>query len=213
MKRTAFTMFELVMVIVVLGIIAALALPRIERDIRQEAADSILSSIRFTQHMALMDDKTNPSDALWQKTLWHIRFSTYTDSGTEWFYTVGSNMNKATNINKTETAIDPSNGKYMYNANGDSTIDTDESPNIFLGKRFSINSITFSGGCSGNQHIAFDHLGRPYSGIYSAGNDFATYMNTDCQITFSFKDSNYPSFTINVAKETGYAFIVGQENS
>jgi len=214
MKKSAFTMLELVMVIVVLGIIAAVALPRIDRDISQEAADNILSSIRYTQHLALMDNKTDPSDAAWQKTLWHIRFATYTSSGdTKWFYTVGSNGNKAANINKSETAIDPTNGKYMYNANGDSTIGTDESPNIFIGKKFGIDSIVFTGGCAGNQHVAFDHMGRAYSGIYSATNNYATYMSTDCTITFDFMDSSYTAFAINIEAETGYAYIVGQNNS
>ena len=63
----AFTMLELVFVIVVLGILAALALPRMDRDLRQEAKDNILSAIRYTQHLALMDNKTNPLDANWQR--------------------------------------------------------------------------------------------------------------------------------------------------
>ncbi len=214
MKRVAFTMLELVIVIVVLGIIAALALPRIDRDISQEAADNVLSAIRYTQHLALMDNKTNPEDTRWQMTLWNIRFATYSDDGTKWFYTVGSNMNHGTNVNKEETAIDPTNGKYMYNANADSTIGTDESPNVFLGKKFGINNITFADGCSGGQLIAFDHLGRPHTGIYSATNDYATTMTSGhCNITFNFEDSSFDPFTIRIEKETGHIFIVGQPNS
>jgi len=49
MKHSAFTMIELVLVIVVLGILAALAMPRLERDLRQEAKDNLLSAIRYTQ--------------------------------------------------------------------------------------------------------------------------------------------------------------------
>jgi len=59
-NKSAFTMIELILVIVVLGILAALAMPRVDRDSRQEAADNILSAIRYTQHLALMDNKTNP---------------------------------------------------------------------------------------------------------------------------------------------------------
>jgi prepilin-type N-terminal cleavage/methylation domain-containing protein len=214
MKYKAFTMIELIMVIVVLGILSALAIPRLDRDLTQEAADNVLSSIRFTQHLALMDNKTNPSDATWQMTLWHIRFATYTEDGTtKWFYTVGSNMAEVANITKTDTAIDPQNGKYMYNLNGDNTIATDESPNIFIGHKFGINSVVFTGGCAGNQHVAFDHLGRPYSGIYSATNNFATYMSTDCTITFNFINTSYTAFSIRIETETGYAYIVGQNNS
>ena len=208
-------MLELVMVIVVLGILAAVALPRMERDLRQEAGDNLLSAIRYTQHLALMDDKTNPGDGTWQMTLWQIRFSTYTDAGkTRWFYTVGSNMAKnAGNISKADTTIDPANGKYMYHTGGDSTLDeADESPNIFIGKKYGINTVTFTGDCSSAQHVAFDHLGRPHVDIFNATNDFDTLMDDDCTITFGFEDGS-SDLKITIARETGFAQIVDQNGS
>ncbi len=87
--KKAFTMIELVFVIVVLGILAALALPRIERDIRQEAADNILSAIRYTQHLALTDNKTDPFDPNWQNKLWKIQFINIIRQGI-YFYTISS---------------------------------------------------------------------------------------------------------------------------
>ena len=77
-NRQAFTMLELVIVITVLGILAALAIPRMQRDLRQEAADNLVSAIRYTQHLAMMDDKTDPGNSMWQRRYWHIRFSTMT---------------------------------------------------------------------------------------------------------------------------------------
>ena len=206
-KKLAFTMLELVMVIVVLGILASMALPRMERDLRQEAGDNILSAIRYTQHLALMDNKTDPSDTNWQKEYWQIRFST----GTSFFYIIASNISHKRNIKKKETAIDPANGKYMYNANADTTINADESPNIFIGKKYSVNNITFTGGCSG-QHIAFDHMGRPHVGIYNSSNNFNSYMTRDCIMKFGFKDST-DHLHIRISKETGYAQIVDQNAS
>lgn len=227
MKRKAFTMLELVFAIVVIGIIASLAMPRIDRDIRQEAADNVLSAIRYTQHLALMDDKTNPADPQWQLTLWNIRFSNYTENElTKWFYTIGSNMNHGANIAQAETAIDPTNGKYMYHLAGDSTLDeTDESKNIFIGDKYGINKVDFATGCNvqtgsagnnANTHIAFDYLGRPHKGMYSQAdpaNDYATVMQGDCTIAFGFEDGSIPDFQITILRETGYAFIVGQPDS
>ena len=48
MQKNAFTMIELVFAIVVLGILTAIGLPNIDKDNRQEAADIILSNIRYT---------------------------------------------------------------------------------------------------------------------------------------------------------------------
>ena len=217
-KQTkAFTLLELVFVIVVLGILAALALPRMDRDLRQEAADNVLSAIRYTQHLALIDDKTNPFDANWQKELWQIRFSNL--SG-EWLYVIASNTDHLSNIDQNESAIDPVNGKYMHSGNA-SPADSDESPNIFLTHKYSISTVDFSNcnvltgatGTSGTvQHIAFDHLGRPHRGVFGATNTYDKVTHGDCNITFGFGGSPDP-FSIIIKKETGYAYIDGQDDS
>lgn len=217
-QKNAFTMIELVLAIVVLGILAALALPRIERDLRQEAGDNILSAIRYTQHLALTDNRHKFDNADWQKALWQIRFT-----GTSIIsYTIGSNTDYAppengTSIDKDESAIDPINGKYMFNQNPTNPLD-DESSNIFITKKYGIDSVVFND-CKGEhnsaaKHIAFDNLGRPHRGVTAyATNDYETYINNgNCQITFSS-----PAFdsdlSIEINQETGYAFIVGQPDS
>ena len=203
-------MIELVFVIVVLGILAALALPRMERDLRQEAADNVLSSIRYTQHLALNDDKTDPFDTNWQQKLWTIYFTTATSGS---YYNVSSDLDKSgLPAEKIETAIDPANGKYMYHHHNNA-VQANESPNVLLGKKYGVGSINFSGsGCS-QKHIAFDQLGRPHNGIGGASNNYSTYMNTDCRITFSFTGGSPNSFSIIIKKETGYAYIDGYDDS
>jgi len=206
-KRSAFTMIELIFVIIVLGILAALALPRMDKDIRQEAQTNIVSALRYTQNLALADDKTDPRDANWQKELWQLRFSKSSSSPDKWFYTISSDANHGGNVDQNETAIDPMNGKYIYHLAGDSTLDeTDESPNIFLSKKYGINSVVFTGDqtCSGLHHIAFDHLGRPHSGLGSTSNDYSSYLKTDCNITIGFDTSGVNNLVITVAAETGY---------
>ena len=221
MKKNAFTILELIFVIIVIGILAAVIMPRINRDHRQEAADSILSAIRYTQHLALNDDKTRPDGGVWQRRLWHIRFSKGNVAGTKWFYTISSNNDNNSNVDFNETAIDPSNGKRFYNAAGNYDVDPNESPDIFLTKRFGIDSIDFTGcnvptGSSGSNaahHIAFDQLGRPHKGVYGAANDYRTIMQGDCTITFGFEDSGIANLSILIHRDTGYAEIVGQSDS
>ena len=216
-------MLELVMVIVVMGILAALAIPRMERDLRQEAADNLISAIRYTQHLAMMDDKTGLEGnafprSQWQRRYWHIRFDKY-NGGDSWFYTISSSTDGSTNVDKLETAIDPANGKYLYHLAGDTnTKRVDESPNIFITKLYSINAITFSPACQGTngvtRHLGFDYLGRPHTNFYSA--DMGTAWNKpisgDCTMTFAFKDGSDP-LKITVQKETGFVQVVDQNGS
>ena len=95
----------------------------------------------------------------------------------------------------------------MYNLGGNTVIDSDESPNIFIGKKYGINSMSFTGGCSGAQHIAFDNLGRPHNGIGSATNDYSKYMVSDCTIIVGFADSSITDLNITIATETGHVSI------
>jgi len=204
-------MIELVFVIVVLGILAALSMPRLDRDIEQETKDSILSAIRYTQHLALTDNKHRFDEPDWQKALWQIHFE---DNGATggWSYAIASNMGLDNSLDANESATDPANGQlFHYNA-------INASPNIFIEKLYGIDDISFNG-CSGTsnssaKHIAFDNLGRLHRGVtQGATYDYATYVKGgDCQITFSASsfDNN---FTIKIKQETGYAYILGQPNS
>lgn len=219
MKRTAFTMIELVIVIVVLGMLASLAIPRLERDVRQEAGDNILSAIRYTQHLALMDNKANVSAATavnWQKAFWQIRFAS---SSGEWYYVIASNNDYDTNLDQEEAALDPKNGKYMHSSDG--TIDGDESSNIFISHNYGIKNVDFTA-CSGTTgsgggtpttttHIAFDYLGRLHKGIFGATDNMDTLMHANCTIKFEFESTN--DLYIVIQQETGYAYIVDQNAS
>ena len=214
MKRPAFTMIELVMVIVVLGILAALAMPRMERDLRQEAADNILSAIQYTQHMALMDNvngvhhATKPNE--WQKKYWRFGISACSGA-TKVFYYVGSDKDMGGGIGNTEAAIDLANGKIMIGsttATCDDGVNNNASPKIFLTKKYGIeNNVTFS--CTNNQYLGFDNLGRPHVDFGPADLDVAwnAPVTNDCNLTFSFEDASISSVIITVEKETGRAFI------
>ena len=213
MKRfnRAFTMIELVLVVVVIGILAALAIPRLDRDLKEEAQTNILNAIRYTQHLALMDDKHIFNNPKWQKRYWQIAFGDC--GGGHYFYKIGSddNMNGNGQFSKTEAAIDGATLlPYFWAAgtNCDDGGDDTVSPDIFITKKYGINSISFSGGCAGAQYIGFDNLGRPHVHFgRSDSPDQSSYMKSDCNITFSFEDSTIAPFTITITKETGYAYV------
>lgn len=212
-NKLAFTMIELVFVIVVLGILAAMAMPRLERDLSQEAADDILSQIRYTQHLALVDDKHLYNDPTWQQRYWKIMFASCSNG--DLFYRIGSDENSDGNgmFGQAEAAIDPINGKPFFMTNNDPNCDADQtvSNNIFLTKKFDITAIDTTA-CNNVAHIGFDHLGRPHQSFgASATPDYASYLNATCRFTFTL--SNGDTFSIDIAPETGYAHIVTQIGS
>ncbi len=214
MKRMAFTMIELVMVIVVLGILAALAMPRLDRDLRQEAADTILSKIRYTQHLALTDNKHRFNLSDWQRAFW--RFSVESCSGGGLFVGVGTDIDRQGDTSEDEAVLDPTNGKPMFWRNTSSCGSGDDlsasSENIFITKKFGVNSITGGGDCAGVQHIGFDHLGRPHVSFSSSSTpNYASYIDDQCTFTFTLEDGD--PFTINIEPQTGYAYISDQDAS
>lgn len=214
MKRPAFTMIELVLVIVVLGILAALAMPRLERDIKQEAADSILSNIRYTQHLALTDNKHRFNHPDWQRAFW--RFSVESCSGGGLFIGVGTDMDRQGDTNEGEAAIDPTNGKPMFWRNTSTCASGDNlsasSENIFITRKFGVDSITGGGDCAGVQHIGFDNLGRPHKGFSNSSQpNYATIITQKCTFTFTMSDGD--TFAIDIEPETGYAYISDQPDS
>ena len=179
--KKAFTMLELIFVIIVIGILSAIILPSTKRNPLAESAADLLSMVRYTQHLALIDDKYEKS-TVWYKDRWQIKFS-----GNK--YSIVSN-------NNTTYAKNPSN----INKN---------IKNIDLGTKYGV-TITVNGTeCAtgiGENIISFDYLGRPFAGnLNTATGAYSNVLmirSNDCNIVLS---SGTKSATINIAPETGYA--------
>ena len=207
-NKKAFTMIEAIMAIVVMGILAAVAIPRLQNDSSQEIADQILSDIRYTQHLALTDDVTNPGNPNWQRHFWRIQFQDMAASGTGWTYSIGSDNDEGGNIDLAEAAIDPLDGRPIF---GLRTFgNTQVSPKVFIGSKYGITGVTFGGSCAAGQHIGFDRLGRIYQGFTaSTSPNYANILRTPCTISFTHPNGD---FAIQINPETGYAFRTDQIN-
>ncbi len=211
-NRRAFTLLELVFVIVVLGILASQAIPQIERDTKQEAVTNILSAIRYTHYMAMNDDVIYPIDAKWQRAFWRIGFEKCSDNGL--FYYVGADKNFRGAIDSSEVLDDPANGKPMMGDNSSpcaKEVESNKSSNIFITKNYGIsypNGITFNSDCgAGGKYIGFDHLGRPHRGFTNSNSpDYSTLLTQDCHITIHFDDSSISDTNITIEKETGHSY-------
>ena len=215
MKNRAFTMLELVIVVVTVGILTAAALPRLERNSVVEAAEQVAAHIRYTQHLAMMEDKFCPNDAIWFRRRWQLMFVNNTGSAHQWAYIVFSDrLGKATgNPDISETAVNPLNHSRRLSGgtSGNELINTDDpllTPELNIGIHYKITSVTRSNCGRGNLRISFDHMGRPLVGAlqsldtpYTVNGNSRLLTNTPCVITLS---NGEEKASIAIEPETGY---------
>lgn len=204
MKRFAFTMLELVFVIIVVGILSILGMPNLQSNPLDEAAEQIANHIRYTQHLAMVDNKYDPNVANWFVTKWQIRFRR--NSGT-FGYAIFSDMNRLRNIDPGEAAIDPTTGQGIDGFNNYAPAD--------LTNKYDIRNIVQT--CftpdatlvTANQGVfAFDNLGRPYSGLSNAVTPLQYILRANCDLILT--NSNNQQIGIRVFPETGYVCVLNQ---
>jgi len=213
--KKAFTMIELVFVIVVVGILAVAIIPSIKTNPLQEAAIQLLSDIRYTQHLAMIDDKYDSGDASWYKRRWQLLFGTSTNytNGFEAYSIFSDSGAFSGNPGISELAKNPqSHDKLMtggYAGVIDYETDSRVTRKMNLGASFGVTSVTAT---CGGKRVAFDYLGRPLAGDIS--NDSAPYISSgrtssllseDCSITLS---DGSDSIKIRITPETGFACIL-----
>ena len=189
--KKAFTIYETIIVLVVIGIISAISISRLNTDKLQEATDKVISTIRYTQHLALVDDKFIPSEEFsnysnniqkekdakfWFKKWWmfYIRdlngnSITSSDSIPGPDIVVFSdapstyNNNKFNrNPSKQEIAIDPQTGKLMCGHKYDSGFSDDEIDRSYNLHQYGVKKVIIISECSSKGKILFDEIGRPH---------------------------------------------------
>jgi len=220
--KKAFTMMELVFVLVVMGIIAAVVIPNTRTNPLEEAAVQLASHIRYTQHLAMIDDKYNANDADWFKGRWQLVFSSsvFTGGADVYAYTIFSDQDHGSGYGgdpiESEMAKNPENSSQVMTGGYNSTAAINYTNPSFkgmkklnLGKSYGVSSISLDGGCD-YKRISFDHLGRPITGDHSTMTGPYTassqrLISADCNIVL--KDSNDKNITITVTPETGYVKI------
>lgn len=218
--KKAFTMLELIFVIIVIGILAAVIVPNTKRNPLQEAAVQVASHLRYTQHLSMLHDNYDKNDKDWYMGRWQIVFSNsqYTDNMPA--YTIFRDQDFGSGYvgdpTKAEIAKNPENNDQLMTG-GYGLVQainfTHENfkgmEKLNLGTEYGVESVTFSGGCSGGARVAFDHLGRPLKGDHSSMK--ASYLastkrliTSTCAITLN---DGVESVVINVEPETGYVSL------
>ncbi|WP_310442421.1 type II/IV secretion system protein [Sulfurimonas sp.] len=220
--KKAFTMMELIFIIIVIGILAAVVIPRTGSNKLHEAAIQVVSHIRYTQHLAMVDDKFNTADNEWYKDRWQIMFANTAGSGNSWSYMIFSDSLGAStgtpDVN--EHAVNPlDSSKFLtggYSAGNIAFDDARATAELNIGKEYRITNVTFSANCEINsKRISFDHLGRPlYDGPHLLDEAYRDGANSrliqftsgnPCTITLTDGSDNV---VIAIEPETGYAHIL-----
>ncbi len=214
--KKAFTMLELVFVIVVVGIISAMIAPSFGGNNLREAADQVISHIRYTQHLAMVDEKFDDANATWFKERWQIKFNNTNGSDNEWAYTIYSDVDQDGAADADEFAKNPLDimkilsGGWTTILYGNKKI----SQELNIGHKYGVQNVQFTGGCAsgvGELWISFDNQGRPLyrdsqnlTSVYNEGNS-NRLIQQDCNITLTNGNEN---IVIQIEPETGYAHIL-----
>ncbi len=186
---SAFTLIELLVVIIIIGIIVSTISFNFAPDKLRLATDQIIKDIRFTQSLALKDDKYQPFPAYngtdpslkameynrskyWFKQWWQIKFGT---DGDDVIYMVFSDQPAGGDTNNFDEKIIQSshtyelakdyNGKYMYG--GDTYLSSSEKPNEDYNlSRSGIKEVRlisqYGIDYNGSIHILFDNEGNVF---------------------------------------------------
>lgn len=203
--KKAFTMLELVFVIVIIGIMSALMIPDMQSSKLREAAIQVISHIRYTQHLAMVDDKYDKSDTDWFKGRWQIKFS---KADSMWGYAVFSD---ATSYNKSpdevEIASNPASRSKKLYGSGDNS-----SKSLNLTSTFGISGVEMLDGCAitedAKKMVAFDYIGRPLEDLDDIYGGLIV-GDKACVIKLTHPEEGTLQIAIKV--ETGYACILNDD--
>ena len=224
MFKKAFTFLEAVIVIILMAILSAVFIPKYDKNNLRQAANQILSHIRYARHLALVDEKFDPYDQYWYRKRWQIRFFKSSrasrDGTSKWAYAVFSDKpspsyNGYPEISNQEVAKDPLDQTYITGGYSSDPISYNYNSE-FVNKKaaieetYGIVNVVFSSSCSyyNSKSIIFDYLGRPLRGrssSYNAPYERQRMITSVCKITFF--DSNNNSIKICIEPETGHSYI------
>jgi prepilin-type N-terminal cleavage/methylation domain-containing protein len=215
----AFSLIELIFVIVIIGIISSLVIPSFKTNPLQEAAIQLASDIRYTQHLAMSSDNYNAKTTAWFQNRWRLKFYKGIKSNDKIAYTICNKEDSHTNVKVLNVARNPLNSLQLLSG-GHSSSSTKldiQSENFLgmkklnLGESYNITSYSLSGGCRYSR-ISFDYLGRP---LYKDPNKLtSTYKEDDnfiliikpCQITLT--SSTDEEINLIIEAETGAVKII-----
>ncbi|WP_104721238.1 prepilin-type N-terminal cleavage/methylation domain-containing protein [Helicobacter mesocricetorum] len=176
-----FSLFELLLVLSLIGIFSSIALISYPKSHLQEAQEQVINHLHFTRYLALHTTKTITQAPFCQsdfcqeerkhfeKSFWRLQFTNLKNIG--WAYSIFSDsarISKTKNfdnrpMDSSEIARNPFDGKYLsvYTYNNTKFANGLREGDLSLQKRYKISHIKIKGGCGEYEggRILFDELG------------------------------------------------------
>ncbi len=232
--KKAFTLLELIFVIIVIGILAAVVLPKLGTNSLMYATTVFIDTLRYTQHLAMVDDKYIPSQELspynnpikkskdtkyWFKKWWtfyingqdsspfHPVLVVFSDIPSKEGETVGFNCYP---YYKEVASEGTGNKKFMGRAfNGPTDLKyVDKSLDLLTS--YGIKKVLVDTPCSHNKtKLAFDELGRPHCVQNKRSTNATPYKNildTRIKYTLCKDDECEENSSVCVAARSGYIY-------
>ncbi|EAJ5680697.1 prepilin-type cleavage/methylation domain-containing protein [Campylobacter lari] len=222
--KQAFTLIELVFVCIILSLLFSMTYVYYKPDYLRLGAEQVLNDIKYTRHLALMQNdfrvkEFNIAKREWFKAKWQLYFirsksatnneQTYTiflDKNGDGNANIGKNM-----INKDrEIAVDLINPDILMNSGQSGVINqNDFKANLKynIEKTYGISKVLFKGACKGSTRLVFDDYGRLYTPLKNATRayDKLASFDNDCIIRLSNNQNEHVCIVINPI--SGYAYI------
>lgn len=204
--ESAFTMIELVFVIVIVGIISVMIAPSFDGNNARQAADQIVSHIRYAQHLAMLDNKFDTTDPDYFVERWHIQFAPDSSgNGNQVYWIISDSNHNGVLADQTEYAKNPLTSTRILS--GDSSFADDiKTAEMDLTNEYGVTSVLNNcAAVATNGRIYFDSLGRPYEDtVFPATAPHENLIQNICTIVIT---AGAETETIEVYPETGYVRI------
>ncbi|WP_291953042.1 Tfp pilus assembly protein FimT/FimU [Campylobacter sp.] len=220
----AFTLLELILVCIILSLIFSMAYFYVKPDYLRLGAEQILNDIKYTKHLALMQNDFRVKDfniakREWFKAKWQLYFiKSQSATNNEQTYTIfldkngDGNANLGKNmINKDkEIAIDLLNPNLLMNSGQSGVItqaNAKTNSKYNIEQSYGISKVLFEGSCKGSTRLIFDDFARLYSPLKNSLRTYDKLLNfkNDCIIKLSNKKEKHICILIN--PQTSYAYI------